>query len=432
MRPLVHRRVRFHSRRCPQRRRGRLACTASTGYPADVATGLSTTARRIAFVPHPARPHRWRCRPAQESRTRVDRSGARVVAQPAAAPPVEFERTPPQNIEAEQCVLGGMLLSKDAIADVVEVLRADRLLPARAPDRSTRPPSTCTARGEPADPVTVAAELTRTGELGRIGGAPYLHTLRRMVPTAASAGYYARIVARAGDPAPAGRGRHPHRRSSATAAAGRGRRHRRPGAAGRSSTSPSGGRPRTTCRSRTCSSRRWTRSRRSAAATASMPGVPTGFDDLDALTNGLHPGQLIILAARPAIGKSTLGLDFARAAAIKHGKPSVIFSLEMSSTRSPCGCCRPRRGSTLQNMRTGRMSRRRLGAAGAPDGRGRQRAAVHRRQPEPHDDGDPGEVPAAQAAQRPQARRRRLPAADELAARRSRTASRRSARSPGR
>ena len=49
-----------------------------------------------------------------------------------------------------------------------------------------------------------------------------------------------------------------------------------------------------------------------------MIGVPTGFTDLDALTNGLHPGQMIVIAARPAVGKSTLGLDIARAAAIKH------------------------------------------------------------------------------------------------------------------
>ena len=60
-----------------------------------------------------------------------------------------------------------------------------------------------------------------------------------------------------------------------------------------------------------------------------MAGVPTGFADLDGLTNGLHPGQMVVIAARPAIGKSTLALDFARAAAIKHGLATVIFSLEM-------------------------------------------------------------------------------------------------------
>src|SRR5262249_19887684 len=61
-----------------------------------------------------------------------------------------------------------------------------------------------------------------------------------------------------------------------------------------------------------------------------MTGVPTGFVDLDTLTNGLHPGQMVVIAARPAIGKSTLALDLARAAAIKHRLATVMFSLEMS------------------------------------------------------------------------------------------------------
>ena len=106
---------------------------------------------------------------------------------------VDLDRTPPQDIAAEQCVLGGMLLSKDAIADVVEVLR---------PTDFYRPAHQIVydaildlyGKGEPADPVTVAAELTRNGSLERIGGAPYLHTLIASVPTAANAGYYAEIV----------------------------------------------------------------------------------------------------------------------------------------------------------------------------------------------------------------------------------------------
>ena len=74
-----------------------------------------------------------------------------------------------------------------------------------------------------------------------------------------------------------------------------------------------------------------TRSRRSPAAAGRMVGVPTGFDDLDQLTNGLHPGQMIVVAARPAVGKSTLALDFARSAS-HQARPDrrSIFSLEMS------------------------------------------------------------------------------------------------------
>jgi replicative DNA helicase len=107
--------------------------------------------------------------------------------------PSSFERTPPQDLIAEQCVLGGMLLSKDAIADVVEVLRpGDFYKPAHQTVYDAV--LDLYGRGEPADPVTVSAELTRRGEIARIGGAPYLHTLMSSVPTAANAGYYALIV----------------------------------------------------------------------------------------------------------------------------------------------------------------------------------------------------------------------------------------------
>ncbi|MDZ4236503.1 MAG: DnaB-like helicase N-terminal domain-containing protein, partial [Dietzia sp.] len=110
------------------------------------------------------------------------------------APPSEdFGRQPPQDAAAEQAVLGGMLLSKDAVADVLEKLR---------PGDFYKPGNQLVydaildlyGRGEPADAVTVAAELDRRGLLRRVGGAPYLHTLISTVPTAANAGYYAEIV----------------------------------------------------------------------------------------------------------------------------------------------------------------------------------------------------------------------------------------------
>src|ERR1700678_1208324 len=105
----------------------------------------------------------------------------------------EFERMPPHDVAAEQCVLGGMLLSKDAISDVIETIRpTDHYRPAHQLVHEAI--LDLYARGDPADPITVANELTRRGELARIGGPPYLHTLMAAVPTAANAGYYARIV----------------------------------------------------------------------------------------------------------------------------------------------------------------------------------------------------------------------------------------------
>ena len=109
-------------------------------------------------------------------------------------PSEDFGRQPPQDAAAEQAVLGGMLLSKDAIADVLERLRpGDFYRPAHQNVYDAI--LDLYGRGEPADAVTVAAELDRRGLLRRIGGAPYLHTLISTVPTAANAGFYAGIVA---------------------------------------------------------------------------------------------------------------------------------------------------------------------------------------------------------------------------------------------
>ncbi len=118
---------------------------------------------------------------------------ANVLPLPSEQPP-RFDRQPPQDLAAEQSVLGGMLLSKDAIADVVESLRvADFYKPAHSLIFDAV--LGLYAKGEPADPITVSGELDRTGQLARVGGAAYLHHLTSIVPTAANASYYAEIVA---------------------------------------------------------------------------------------------------------------------------------------------------------------------------------------------------------------------------------------------
>lgn len=104
------------------------------------------------------------------------------------------DRLPPQDMHAEQSVLGGMLLSKDAIADVLEITRGvDFYRPAHESIYDAI--LDLYGRGEPADAITVADELTKRGDLARIGGQSYLHQLIAAVPTAANAGYYAQIVA---------------------------------------------------------------------------------------------------------------------------------------------------------------------------------------------------------------------------------------------
>ena len=215
------------------------------------------------------------------------------------------DRTPPQDIAAEQSVLGAMMLSKDAIADVVEVLReGDFYRPAHATIYDAI--ITIYGKGDPADAVTVAAELTRVGEIGRIGGASYLHTLVSLVPTAANAGYYAAIV---------------KERAILRRLVEAGTRIVQMGYAGEGDVDDVVDRAQaevyevTERRSaedylplRDLMDGALTEIEAIANRGGQMVGVPTGFADLDALTNGLHPGQLIIVAARPAIGKA-LALD---------------------------------------------------------------------------------------------------------------------------
>jgi replicative DNA helicase len=222
-------------------------------------------------------------------------------------PSEDFGRQPPQDVVAEQSVLGGMLLSKDAVADVVERLRpGDFYRPVHQNiydvivDLSTR--------GEPADAVTVAAELDRRGLLRRIGGAPYLHTLISTVPTAANAGYYAGIVAE---------------KALLRRLVEAGTRVVQYGYAGAEGSDVHEVVDRAQAEIYDVTDRRLsedfvpleqllqpTMDEIDAIASSGgrASGVPTGFVELDEVTNGLHPGQMVIIAARPGVGKA-LALD---------------------------------------------------------------------------------------------------------------------------
>src|SRR5215467_7231052 len=221
-----------------------------------------------------------------------------------ASPPSEdYGRQPPQDLAAEQSVLGGMLLSKDAIADVLERLRpSDFYRPAHQNVYDAI--LDLYGRGEPADAVTVAAELDRRGLLRRIGGAPYLHTLISTVPTAANAGYYAGIVAE---------------KALLRRLVEAGTRVVQYGYAGAEGADVTEIVDRAQSEIYDVTEGRTSEdfvaledllqpTMDEIDAIASQGGlargVPTGFVELDEVTNGLHPGQMIIIAARPGVGKA--------------------------------------------------------------------------------------------------------------------------------
>jgi replicative DNA helicase len=229
----------------------------------------------------------------------VSEGGSRASASPA------YERVPPHNVEAEESILGSMLLSKDAIAEVLELLREDDFY--RPAHRTVfRSILELYGHGDAVDAVTVQEELRRNGSLADIGGAPFLHTLVASVPTAANAGYYARIVKEAGVlrrlidvgtqivqlgfETPQDTERAVDLAESLVYQVAQGR------------VTEDYHSLRDVLTGTLEAIERLHEEHRE------ITGVPTGFPDLDRLTSGLQAANLVIVAARPAVGKA-LSLD---------------------------------------------------------------------------------------------------------------------------
>ncbi|WP_144855937.1 replicative DNA helicase [Marihabitans asiaticum] len=212
------------------------------------------------------------------------------------------DRVPPQDLGAEQSVLGGMLLSKDAIADVGETVRGgDFYKPAH--ELIFDAIIDLYSKGEPADAITVADELSKRGTLQRAGGQAYLHDLIQSVPTAANAGFYAQIVAerailrrlvdagtRIVQMGYGTGGGDVEEIVNAAQAEMYGVAEKR---GGEDYVALWDTLNETMAEIEVASGR-----------SDELTGVPTGFTELDELTHGLHPGQMIVVAARPAVGKA--------------------------------------------------------------------------------------------------------------------------------
>jgi len=300
---------------------------------------VSIVESRIAGAPEPPYDE-WGDGPAPYEPGEAPRGGAN-------------DRTPPQDLAAEQSVLGAMMISKDAIADVAESLRS---IDFYRPAHETIYDSIIDlyGRGEPVDMVTVAAELQRKGELQRIGGAPYLHTLSANVPIAANAGYYAEIV---------------QEKATLRRLVDAGTKIVQIGYAGEGHVNDIVDQAQAEVFK--LSDKRAGEDYAPLAdimdgvldeieaisnREAGIYGVPTGFADLDDLTNGLHAGQMIIVAARPAMGKSTLALDFCRAASIHNNMTSCFFSLEMSRSEITMRLLSAEAKVPLNHIRNGNMT----------------------------------------------------------------------------
>ncbi len=262
------------------------------------------------------------------------------------------DRTPPQDVAAEQSVLGAMLLSKDAIGDVAETLKGrDFYRPAH--ETIYEAILNLYGRGEPADAITVADELAKRGELGRIGGHIYLHDLLSTVSIASNAGYYAEIVR---EKAILRRLVEASIKISQLGYTGQGDVAGIVDAAQQAIYEVAEGKAGDDYEPLSALMESTLDEIEALSAHGIMAGVPTGFAELDELTNGLHAGQMVIVAARPGVGKSTLGLDLARAASIQHGLCSAFFSLEMTKTEIVMRLISAEAQVPLHDIRKGRMS----------------------------------------------------------------------------
>lgn len=271
-----------------------------------------------------------------------------------AVPPVDpsrgNERMLPNDLLAEQSALGGMLLSPEAVAEVQELVRGEDFY---APKHETIYNAILAlfAKGEPTDVITVTEELTKQGNLVKAGGSDYLHTLTSIVPTAANAAWYGEIVA---NKATLRRLVEVGTKIAQLGYANEGEVEELVNQAQSDVFAVTRGIAREDVVDLNNSIEAAIEQIEMAQQRGGeMTGVPTGFAELDEATHGLHGGQFIILAARPAVGKSTLALDFARNAAIKHKRATVFFSLEMGRAEIAMRMLSAESQIPLQNLRKG-------------------------------------------------------------------------------
>ncbi len=266
-----------------------------------------------------------------------------------------LERVPPQSLEAEQATLGAMLVEREAIARVVDLLDSEDFY---SPQHQVlyRAVVDLFAEGEPVDLVTLPARLQDRGQLEEVGGTSYLLTLQEAAPTAAAVAHYARIV-----------------REKATL-----RGLIRAAAEIRELAQTAGDEDVEDIVDR-CEQHIFAVSERTITP-AFTPlrdllgeaydriddmqeshrpgtGLLTGYDDLDSLTSGLQPSDLVVIAARPSMGKTALATNIASYVAKTQGKTVALFSLEMAKEQLALRMLCSEAGVNQQSVRQGYVDR---------------------------------------------------------------------------
>ncbi|AMV71661.1 replicative DNA helicase [Desulfuromonas carbonis] len=237
-------------------------------------------------------------------------------------------RLPPQSLEAEMSVLGGVLLENEALNKALEILRPEDFY-REAHRKIFNAIIDLSDKGEPADLVTLTALLQQRGEIDEIGGNAYLATLVDYVPTAANIAYYCRLVKEKAI------GRHLIHVATEIATRGYdgGEVEQTLDWAEKSIFEITGMKTRPSYFStREIMKDTFKAIEKLYDRKEAVTGVPTGFTDLDTMTAGLQPGDLVIVAGRPSMGKTAFALNMIEHAAVHAAEPvpTIIFSLEMS------------------------------------------------------------------------------------------------------
>src|SRR4030066_476951 len=236
-------------------------------------------------------------------------------------------KLPPQNLEAEQSVLGGILIENYSINKVVEVLKPDDFY-REAHRKIYKALIDLSERDEPADLITLTNELRNNDHLDSIGGASYIASLIDSVPTAANIEYYAKIVK---DKSILRKPIQPSTEIITQSYEDRGDVEGFLDEAERAIFDISENRVRPSFYPiKDIIKESFKILERLYEKKELITGIPSGFKELDRMTAGFQPSDLIIVAGRPSMGKTAFCLNLARYAAIEKKVPTAIFSLELS------------------------------------------------------------------------------------------------------
>jgi replicative DNA helicase len=260
---------------------------------------------------------------------------------------------PPQNLDAEESVLGAMMLSESAIEATSSVIDAGDFY-RESHAKIYRAALELYQHGQPVDAITVADKLDERGELDEVGGKSRIHEIATLVPATSNAGHYARIVRematlrgltvvgeqiqRLGWDRP---GETPELVDRAEQMVFDLAQHRIRGSFERVDE---------------LVRQSFEQITKMYESGGEMTGTPTGFRDIDHMTSGLQPGNLVVVAGRPSMGKSAFAMGMAANLGLQHGVPVAVFTLEMSklevAQRLMCAEARVE----LQRLRTGRLT----------------------------------------------------------------------------